>query len=58
MHGVFVSSHSLQLGVLPLHFIFRWRHDSHARETRLLDGGGTMNRCRGIATFMAKFSTQ
>jgi len=45
------SRHCLQLGVSPLHLVFLVRHDSHARGTRLLGLGATVERCRGIAIF-------
>jgi hypothetical protein len=41
--------HCLQTGASPLHFVFRVRHDAHARGTRLWCLKGVAVRCRGIA---------
>lgn len=50
-HVILNSRHCLQDGVSPLHFVFRSRHDLHARGTRLPCLGEAADRCRGIATF-------
>jgi hypothetical protein len=49
MHFMSSSWHCLHTGESPLHFVFRVRHEAHARGTRLWCRDGALVRCRGIA---------